>query len=198
MFSYLSNRQHHNVARNRQARTGLWTILSIVIAVLAILIMSTIDTPDGKPWLESTIIGQTLATLGLVLAAVLPSLLGTRKDAAVVREQVQNSHTINQRDDMDQKHDSVVELISAFSARMDDKFQAVDSNIRGVRKDVGRLADGHASMDERLRKQERVMHGVQHSVDGLDRKFAPLEVNAKTGEIQIIKPPADTVAPTEE
>jgi type II secretory pathway component PulK len=160
--------------------------------------MSTIDTPDGKPWLESTIIGQTLATLGLVLAAVLPSLLGTRKDAAVVREQVQNSHTINQRDDMDQKHDSVVELISAFSARMDDKFQAVDSNIRGVRKDVGRLADGHASMDERLRKQERVMHGVQHSVDGLDRKFAPLEVNAKTGEIQIIKPPADTVAPTEE
>jgi hypothetical protein len=53
-------------------------------------------------------------------------------------------------------------------------------------------------MDDRLRKQEDVMHGVRSSVQGLDRKFAPLEVNPKTGEIQIVKPPAGTVAGTEE
>lgn len=182
------NQNHHNVSKTRQRRTILWTVLSVIVALAGVLLLSTVDAPDGKSWLESSVIGSTIATLGLVAAATLPSLLGTRKDASIVREQVQNSHTKNQRDDMDDKHEVVVELLSKFSDRMDNRFQAVDANIRGVRKDVGRLDDRHVGLDDRLRKHEHLLHEVEKTVSGLDKKFAPLEVDATTGEVKIVKP----------
>lgn len=177
------NQIHHSVARNRQTKTAIWTVLSVAVAFLAVLILSTIDTPSGDPWLESSLIVQTLATMGLILAAVLPSLLGTRKDAAVVREQVQNSHTKNQRDDMDDKHEEIRELLASkfeqLHNRMDDRFQAVASDIRGVRRDVGRLADGHVRLDKKIGDQGKVL-------DRLTR----IEVNTETGEVHVI-PPSD-------
>lgn len=95
----------------RLAQTGLWTAVSVVVAILGILLLSTIDNADGTPWLESSTIAQTISLLAVVAAAVLPSVLGTRKDAAEVREQVQNAHVkadgtpLNLRDDLDDKHD---------------------------------------------------------------------------------------------
>lgn len=192
MTTHLSpkNQAHHNIARQRQAKTGLWTVLSVAIALFGILVLSTIDTPDGTPWLESTLIGQTLATMGLILAAVLPSLLGTRKDAAVVREQVQNSHVKNQRDDMDDKHDEIRELIgvefSKLHHEIHERFEGVASDFRGVRKDIGRSADdirelarGHKGLDTRL-------HEIGQQVTSLSGK---IEVDTKTGEIHVHKEP---------
>lgn len=192
MSTHLSpqNQAHHNVARNRQAKTGLWTVLSITIAIFGILILSTIDTPDGKPWLESTLIGQTLATMGLVLAAVLPSLLGTRKDAAVVREQVQNSHVKNQRDDMDDKHDEIRDLIgvefSKLHHEIHERFEGVASDFRGVRKDIGRSADdirGLATGHKELRDKLDDLGGRVGALSG------KIEVDTKTGEIHVHKEP---------
>lgn len=184
------NQAHRNVARNRQTKTVIWTGLAVAAALVGILILSTIDTPDGKPWLESTLIGQTLATMGLILAAILPSLLGTRKDTAVVREQVQNSHTKNQRDDMDDKHDVVVKLIDtkfeSLYTRMDDKFQGVASDIRGVRKDLGRSADDIRGLGEGHRYLQSKIEGIDDRVEELSGK---INVDTQTGEVHVHKEP---------
>lgn len=98
----------------RLASTGIWTVVSVALVLLSILLLSTAKNPDGSHWLESSTVASTLATLGLIAAAVLPTVLGTRKDAAEVREQVQNSHMkpdgspLNLRDDLDDKHDILV------------------------------------------------------------------------------------------
>jgi hypothetical protein len=182
-------------------RTGLWTALSLFLTFLVVLIISTIDTPSGEPLLESSAVAQTLATLGLVAAAILPSLLGTRKDASVVREQVQNSHTINQRDDMDQKHDIVVELVGKkfddLFLRIDDRFSAVASDIRGVRKDVGRGSDAITRLQTSQEKMAHNYHEVQDDLRAVKSDIATLRsthisVARETGTIHVI---TDTANP---
>lgn len=185
---HLSNRAHRAVSKNRQLRTGLWTIVCLVVALIGVLLLSTIDTPAGEPWLESSAIAQTLATLGLVAAAVVPTLVSTRRDASVVREQVQNSHTINQRDDMDQKHDAITELVTqkfeSLRSHMDVRFEAQGSDIRGVRRDVGRAADavvnlqqGHAALKDDVR-------AVKDDVKSL--RSTHISVARDTGTIHVV------------
>jgi len=136
-----------NPVRKQQVRTGLWTAGSVLATIAALLLLSTIDNPDGTPWLESSLLGQTLVVVGSISAIVLPSLIGTRRDAAVARDQLENSHVANSakvsnvRDDLDHKHDRMVEIIEAFAVRVDQKFEAVHAEFRGTRKDIGRVAD---------------------------------------------------------
>lgn len=119
------------------------------------------------------ILVQGIASSGLVLVAVLPVLLSTRKkasaaatDAKAAREQVQNSHTVNFRDDHDTKHGEVMAAI----ARVDQRVVNVESDMRGMRRDIGRLADADARHDERIHDLERTQ--PQTPKRGSDRRKA--------------------------
>jgi hypothetical protein len=152
---------NNNVVKVRQAKTWAWTVGSFVVALASVVALSTIDAPDGKPLLETSVIVQVISIFGLVASVTLPPLINARKDAAVVREQVQNTHTVNMRDDQDDKHSAVIEAVETLATRMDRKFDAVASEFRGVRADIGRVvdrelrnADAILALAERLEKVE--------------------------------------------
>lgn len=189
-----------NPVRNKQIRTGILTAISVFSAVLVLLILSAIDGPDGKPWLESTLVGQTLAMLGVVAAAVLPGLLATRKDAAVARDQLENSHVSdtskvsNVRDDLDHKHSAVMDAVEALAQKMERKFDGVYSEIRGTRRDIGRAADqADRARDaaDKLRDQVGVVSdkvdGVVGRIDSVEAKVDGI-VEATTGTIPVVSP----------
>lgn len=129
-----------NQVRSSQAKTWAWTLGSFVIALCVVVFLSTFKGEDGKPLLETSVIVQVISIFGLVASVTLPPLINARKDAAVVREQVQNTHETNLRDDQDGKHSAVMDAVEALATKMDRKFDAVGSEIRGVRADVGRVA----------------------------------------------------------
>lgn len=105
-----------------------------------------------------SIIVQGIATSGVVLVALLPLLLSTRKkvtaaavDAKAARAQVENSHTANFRDDHDEKHGEVMDAIK----RVDRRVENVEADLRGARRDIGRLADADMRHDERIHDLEK-------------------------------------------
>ena len=69
------------------------------------------------------------------------------KDSALAREQVQNSHPINLRDELDTRHNQLVDILTSHT-------QAIEANSamsKGIQRDVGRLADA----DQELTRQAR-------------------------------------------
>lgn len=112
----------------------------------------------------SAIVVGGLSSTAIVLAATLPVLISTRRkaaaaasDAAGARNQVENSHTKNFRDDHDDKHAEVLAAVD----RVDRRVGNVESDLRGVRRDVGRLADAHARHDERIHDLEQTQPRAQ-------------------------------------
>lgn len=176
--------------KNKQVATGLWTLFAVFIVVIGVLILSAVNNTDGTPWIENNIVVQTLLTISAVAAIALPSLLSARKDVAVTRDQVQNSHSINLRDDQDQKHDVVVDLISQVIKVVDVKIEGVHSDVRGLRKDIGRNTDQidrNASATSRLGEQfQEYKDEVDERLDHVEQGISDIKV--ATGSIAIIKP----------
>lgn len=102
---------------------------------------------------ESVIIAA-ISAMGLVLVALI-GLVGrisvkvTRigKDAAVAREHVANDHfdaegnPINLRVEQDERHQELLDRIDSVSTHTNQQFDGVRSDIRGIRRDVGRVTD---------------------------------------------------------
>lgn len=154
--------------RNRQIKTAIWTAGSILAVLAGLLLISTIKNPDGSNWLEASFIGQSLSVLSLTAAAILPSVLGIRKDTSVVRDQVENNHVedptriSNVRDDLDHKHEQVLARLDRMEARNDRQWDAVASDVRGMRRDFGRLTDKVDDHSTRIRVVEDKVHDEDH------------------------------------
>jgi hypothetical protein len=181
-----------NPVRTKQIRTAVWTAVWLVVAIACLLLLSTIDNPDGTPWLESSLLGQTLTLLGVLSAIVLPALFAARKDAAVTRDQLENSHVddaskvSNVRDDLDHKHSAVIDAVAALAEKMESKFDGVYAEFRGTRRDIGRAADlasdARAAADKARDKTDELVDridSVEAKVDGI--------VQATTGNIPVVE-----------
>lgn len=129
-------------------RTLLWTILGVLGMLAIILILGTIDDPHGDPILDTpgAAFVQTIATAGLVVSVVLPLLRRTQKDAAETKEHVANDHKnpdgtpVILRDDIDGIHALVTDI---------------SGEIRGVRRDIGRLATADQQTHEDVSQLRR-------------------------------------------
>lgn len=135
-----------NRVRGRQVRTVVWTAVSVMGAVLALTVLSAVKNPNGTPWLESSILGQAIITFGVVAAATVPALLGIRKDTAEVREQVQNSHNTNLRDEADKRH---LELLERFD-KQNDKIDRTNRKIDSMDKRYSDRYDRHEARLDKL------------------------------------------------
>jgi hypothetical protein len=91
----------------------------------------------------------------------LPTVLGTRKDAAEVREQVSNAHVktdgspLNLRDDLDDKHD----LLLAGIRHLTNLVEGVLEDQRATRDDVSTLAK---RVDTQSRRISTIKPCVEH------------------------------------
>lgn len=83
-----------------------------------------------------------VSAVGLVVVALISNR--TRQHAKAARAQVENSHDTNLREEADERHKQNVELLNALA-----------SDIRGLRRDIGRHTDHITRHEERLDELER-------------------------------------------
>jgi hypothetical protein len=87
------------------------------------------------------------------LALVVNGLVANRgrQHAKAARKQVENSHSTNLREEGDERHEENKQLLHDVLERV----AGVKSDIRGLRKDVGRLYDADRTHEERIHELER-------------------------------------------
>lgn len=126
---------------------------------LAVDPSTTIDIPGG--WV-TIIVALITAVVGPAAIAILGAKLNRkvnhlRADAKATREQVENTHETNLRDDNDDKHAELVALVNAVIDTQ--KSQGVEiggirSELRAVRKDVSDLRGELGIERQRIRELE--------------------------------------------
>lgn len=135
-------------ARRHPVLAGILSLSIAFVCVSIVLLFVVPRSPlDGG---TERIIVQVISGAALVLAASLPVLLSTRKsvekmaaDTAIVRAEVKNSHTTNFREESDERHESLTDLLTEIRSEM----REARSDIRGLRADGGR-------QDERIKRLE--------------------------------------------
>ncbi len=107
------------------------------------------------------VILQTIATAGLVLAAVLPVVVSTRRKAASAetaavqaKKEITNGHSEHVRDQLDRQHAEAMKATDELRATFEKRADRMAADIGGVRKDIGRLADAQA-------EQGKAIHTLQ-------------------------------------
>lgn len=104
---------------------------------------------------EGDVLVAIVTTTGLILVAIITNR--TRQHAKASRVQLENEHknpdgsVINLREEADGRHLENREGIRALY----DLAKATQSDVRGLRRDIGRLADADARHDERWLELER-------------------------------------------
>lgn len=108
--------------------------------------MSLVESPDT--WIG--LAGVALVQVG-TLTALLIQQRRSNRDLGDVKDQVQNSHTTNLRDDIDGMKRSVEALVD------------IPRDIRGIREDIG-------GMRGELREEREARLNLQHQVDAALRR----------------------------
>lgn len=145
---------------------GVVAILGIIVVASA-----KMSLPNGEPLFSDpgTLIGTVITALGGTAAAALGVMKSfdkrterVEKDTAIIKENVQNSHNTGLRDNLDTNHAEVLHAQALQSERIDgleelmktgmsDIREAVRhmtslhrdsaSDVRGIRRDIGRNTD---------------------------------------------------------
>ncbi len=179
----------------RRNRTLLWSVLGVLGMLAVIVVLGTVDDANGDPLLDTpgAAFVQTIATAGLVAVAVLPLLRRTQKDAAeakqdaaVARDHVANDHIdehgkpINFRVDVDDFRNEFREVLGDFRRHTDSQFDGMRSDMRGIRRDVGRNTDGlektRARLDEHEEHSRKVVERLDGAIGKLHENVAALEI----------------------
>jgi archaellum component FlaC len=104
--------------------------------------------------LSEAIVVSLIVAVGGVLAAIFGRQIRLiRLDASASRRQVENSHPTNLRDDMDDQHREVMGQLG----RVADRLEGTASDIRGIRKDIGRLESKDDRLDDRIHELDKEM-----------------------------------------
>ena len=175
----------------RKPHTVLWMLGALVLLVISVLVLGQIEDAEGDPLIKNpdALLIQIIATAGLVGAGTLPLLIKAQRDAAEAKDQVSNDHIdddgnpINLRVEQDGRHTEIVELVTAkFEKLMDHvntQFDGVRSDIRGVRRDVGRNTSGLDTTTRKLEKHlddsKEVIEEFKTEIQELHRHNASIE-----------------------
>ena len=165
----------------------LWTIAGGIILLGLIVIVSAYgETPRGTAIIENpaVLMGGVVTMIGAVLTSVLPIILRAEKNQEVVVEQLQNDHRHSDgspflmRDDMDKKHEDVLEQIAGIQAKLNlavelSRGTAVD--VRDMRREVGNLHQSGVDNARETRAATQVASDAAHAVSGLVRTVEALQ-----------------------
>ncbi len=109
----------------------------------------TLDLGD-IPWYGWLVLGLFLAAAVVFLAY---RELNLGKSMNAVKHQVQNTHDINLRDDLDEKFKGMLAAVNAVKSDVGEvraEVRGTQSDIRGMRRDIGRISDEQVRVRERL------------------------------------------------
>ena len=166
-------------------RTTGKIIAAMTLVVVGIIAAGAVKI-DGQPLVENAtgLVVQIIASAGLVLVAALPLLKRTERqaaaaasdaasaaqDAGVAKEQTTNSHKTNLREELDERHEELVQLFKAQGGRIEhiaetqrthgDDIRGIKSDQRGIRKDIGRNSDMIVTMGETVTEHTKRLHDL--------------------------------------
>lgn len=162
-----------------------WKIALALFAVVVVIIAAGAVHVNGKPLIENAtgLLVQIIASAGLVLVAALPLLKRTERqaasaavDASVAKEQTTNSHKTNLREELDERHEELVQLFKSQGGQIalivdtqrshGDDIRGIKSDQRGIRRDIGRNSDMIVTMGETIADHTTKLHE-------LDKRSAP-------------------------
>lgn len=111
-----------------------------------------------------------IATVGTILGTGITSavnLVQTHKngkkidqvksDSSASRAQVENSHTTNLRVEQDERHAEIMQRFDLQDARSESQERQIvglQKDVRGMRSDIGRLAEKDEKLDDRIHDLE--------------------------------------------
>lgn len=160
---------------NRRTRNVLiWTAV-ITIGSVGILVVlgGVLLDPKGEPIIEKpeTLIGTIITAFSALMAILLPAVLKAESNSEAVKEQVspeappQAAPVPSMRVVVTEAIQQVSEELAEVKTQVEDVKDTVDhtqSDLRGIRRDVGRVADGlrdsaidRRQLNHRLGKVER-------------------------------------------
>jgi hypothetical protein len=156
----------------------LWVVaISVVLMGIVIVLGAAIYPKVGEPLIESpeALLGTIVTAVGGLLVVLLPMLLRSEQNSEVIRNEVKNSHSTNLRDDLDDNHTSIVEALKEILLKQSMSDTSIErlhelaggtrSDVRGLRRDIGRLADGYAELGSRVLKVEQKHEEVLRTQD---------------------------------
>lgn len=110
------------------------------------------------------IITGLFGVLGILLNRTRQHSKGARVAAEATREQVENDHTTNLRDDNDEKHRELVDMFATLSKRVDDGFHGVRADVRGQNREIGRLKDEQSNLGRKIEKLDERIDDIERTV----------------------------------
>lgn len=140
--------------RSRTARIIGWTVVSVIAYFILLPLLSAIDGPDGKPWVETSILGEQIKQLGLIASVSGPAAIALLKDVKDVKHEVKNDHTTNFRVENDSRHAETLKL-----------FADVRRDIGGIRQE---LRDDRRSVSDRF---DVVHSSLSEHSERINKKF---------------------------
>lgn len=162
-------------ARQRRGRNAIiWTILGMAALIGIVTLISALgEDPAGDPLIASldVLIGTLMTSFAGILMVLLPIALRfeaksnrIKADTASIKQEVKNSHPDNLRDDMDDKHAEVVLMIQRTNKAIGHAIEltmGTKKDIRGIRRDVGRVQDHLEDTDRKLRSIDEAHDAAQ-------------------------------------
>lgn len=142
----------------KKPRTFLWTVICVAVYFIVISLLSAVDGPDGTPWVDSSVLGEAIKTLGLFAAAFGPILLDLRKDTRTVKHEVKNDHTTNLRVESDQRYAATKRWMETISKDIGGIRGELRDDREATRKELSELRQGVSEHSQRIRYIERRQH----------------------------------------
>lgn len=187
------------VKRRTGRNTVLWTVAT-GIGLIGVIIFSSavLQNSKGDPLFEKpdTLIGIVITALGGLMAVLLPALLRFERNSEELKEQVKNDHKkpdgtpLLLRDDLDDKHDVILARLDSLQDKVDISVglsQANASDVRGIRKDMGRLHDDLSRMRTNLEASTTETTRVGRLTSGLIKTVSTLEGEVTQVKATIVK-----------
>ena len=143
--------------RPRARHALLWiTVAAGGLIGLTVLLSTVSGAAHDTPFIESpgALIGTIILGLTGLASAVLPPLLRAEASGEVIKRNVQNGHSAPLRDDLDALT-AAIKVIGAAVDRIQETAAGTASDIRGIRRDVGRNADATIATGKMLSEHER-------------------------------------------
>lgn len=151
---YMRKKKHDTMTRTVLIMLGIFALtLSVFI------LLGAVPAVDGKPLLShlSPLVSQTITTAGIVIPTLLPVLLPTKRDTARTREQVQNDHPINLRDENDDRHHETMKALAT-----------IDSRLRTQSDQIGHLQGSHIQLAGMVSNLQAADRGQESRISGLE------------------------------
>lgn len=161
-------------------------ISATIAAVLGFVVLGVLQSTEVIPSMNEGVLIQMIATTGLILIAVIANSAKQKQDtrraadaaesaavdAALARDQLQNNHSTNLREENDERHDEVMGTLTNLGGRVDDladNLSKMSNLVLGILQDDTTTRQQAARRDQRLDRLEKlIVSAGRHEPDAQD------------------------------